>query len=853
MLKCINWVRYIGLFCTLGWMCMGVVRAQSKTVRPEASAVLLQGRAVIPFDAHWKFFPGDDSAAHTPGYDDARWRVLDLPHDWSIEGPFSKEAPSTIQEGALPTGIGWYRKSFSTQAAWTGKEVYIDFDGVYCNSEVWINGHYLGKRPSGYSSFRYILTPYLNPKAQKNTLAVRVDDSAQPDSRFYTGSGIYRHVRLVVTGKVAIDHWGVFVSTPSVSAALAQVRVATDIRIAGDIRAKTDIRDNTGRSGKIRLVNVLLDRNNRPVGEADTTLMLEETDQAQTLTPQSAAAITHAVQFLRITRPELWSVQRPYLYRMVTTLLRDRDGGPGQILDKYETAVGIRNCHFDNNKGFFLNGQHLKILGVCLHQDLGALGAAVNTRAMERRLELLKAMGCNAIRTAHNPPAPEFLDLCDRMGFLVMDEAFDMWKKKKNKNDYHLYWDQWHTRDLEDMVKRDRNHPSVFIWSIGNEIREQFDSTGITIARELVRTVKSLDTTRPVTSALSESDPHKNFIYQSGALDLVGLNYHQEVYAAFRENYPGQSFIGSENVSGLASRGHYDMPSDSVRYWPPSAKIKTVEGNPGNTVSAYDNVTAYWGSTHESTWNIIRRYDFLSGMFVWSGFDYLGEPTPYGWPSRSSYFGIIDLAGFPKDVYYMYQSEWTTRPVLHIMPRWNWRKGQVVDVCVYYNEADEVELFLNNRSMGRKKKQGDTLHLMWRLPWEAGTLRAVSYRNGKPVMTTLVKTAGPAAGIELKADRSHIKADGNDLSFITVRIVDAAGNIVPDADNPVRFKTRGQGRLAGVDNGYEASLEPFQADRRKAYNGQCLAIVRSTKTGGPITIVAQSPGLRSDTLNLKSE
>lgn len=780
------------------------------------AGAMAQGRAVIPFDAQWKFFLGDDSAASAPGYNDTHWRVLDLPHDWSIEGAFSKDAPSTIQEGALPTGIGWYRKSFPTSAAWTGKEVYIDFDGVYCNSEVWVNGHYLGKRPSGYSSFRYTLTPYLHPGHQPNIIAVRVDDSAQPDSRFYTGSGIYRHVRLVVTGKIAIDHWGVFVSTPSVSAAQAVVCVETEVR---------------GAEPGIHVVNTLLDRNSRPVGRADTTLMLRT-----------------AIQYLRITRPERWSVQRPYLYRMVTTLTRD-----GKLLDRYETAVGIRNCHFDNNKGFFLNGQHLKILGVCLHQDLGALGAAVNTRAMEHRLELLKAMGCNAIRTAHNPPAPEFLDLCDRMGFLVMDEAFDMWKKKKNKNDYHLYWDQWHTRDLEDMVRRDRNHPSVFAWSIGNEIREQFDSTGISIAKELVRTVKNLDTTRPVTSALSEPDPEKNFIYQSGALDLVGLNYHLEVYPDFPKNYPGQSFVGSENVSGLASRGDYDMPSDSVRYWPANAKQKTVEGNPGHTVSAYDNVAAYWGSTHEATWNVIRRYDFISGLFVWSGFDYLGEPTPYGWPSRSSYFGIIDLAGFPKDVYYMYQSEWTTRPVLHIMPHWNWRKGQVVDVCVYYNQADEVELFVNNRSLGRKKKQGDTLHLLWRLPWEPGTLRAVSYRNGKRVMTAVVKTAGPAARVELKADRQHIKADGNDLSFITVKIVDRQGNIVPDADNLVRFKISGPGVEAGVDNGYEASLEPFRADRRKAYNGQCLLIVRSRKTAGTITIAAASSGLTPDTLSVKSE
>ena len=775
------------------------------------SGLKAQSGEVIPFDAHWKFHLGDDSLAFQPGYFDAGWRVLDLPHDWSIEGAFSKDAPGTIQEGALPTGIGWYRKSFN--APWKGGEVYIDFDGVYCNSEVWINGHYLGKRPSGYSSFRYDLTPWL--QETDNVLAVRVDNSAQPDSRWYTGSGIYRHVRLTVTGTVAIAHWGIFASTPD----------------QNTVRVATEIANDDASSGSIVLSNVLLDKEGNIAGRADTTL--------------SGMA---AVQYIHVPRPRLWSTDDPYLYKLITTLMRD-----GQTLDRYETAVGIRTFYFDPLNGFFLNGQHQKILGVCLHQDLGVLGAAVNTRAMERRLKLLKEMGCNAIRTAHNPPAPEFLDLCDKMGFLVMDEAFDMWKKKKNKNDYHLYWDQWHTRDLEDMVKRDRNHPSIFIWSIGNEIREQFDSTGIDIARELVSTVKRLDTTRPVTSALSESDPKKNFIYRSGALDLVGLNYHQEVYADFPKNYPHQSFIGSENVSGLASRGHYDMPADSVRYWPSSAKEKTAVGNPDNTVSAYDNVAAYWGSTHESTWNIIRRYDFLSGFFVWSGFDYLGEPTPYGWPSRSSYFGIIDLAGFPKDVYYMYQSQWTKQPVLHILPHWNWHKGQTVDVCVYYGQADEVELFLNGHSLGRKKSQGDSLRLLWRVPWEAGTLKAISYAGGRVVMHAEVRTAGPAARIVLSADRTRIKADGSDLSFVSVKIVDRTGNIVPDADNLVRFKISGAGSGAGVDNGYEADVEPFSADKGKAYNGRCVLLVKAAKNVGDIRVTALSPGLTARTILLKSE
>jgi beta-galactosidase len=345
-------------------------------------------------------------------------------------------------------------------------------------------------------------------------------------------------------------------------------------------------------------------------------------------------------------------------------------------LDEYKTPLGIRTFNFDAAKGFFLNGKPLKILGVCNHHDLGALGAAVNKRAIERQLEILKAMGCNAIRTAHNPPAIELLDLCDRMGFIVMDEAFDMWRKRKNKQDYHLDFEKWHTTDLQDQVKRDRNHPSVFMWSIGNEIREQFDSTGITITKDLVNSIKQLDTTRPVTSALTENIPAKNFIYQSGALDLLGFNYKLDAYNDLPNRFPNQKFIAAETMSALATRGWYDMPSDSIRLWPPDGKTPFVKGNENNTVSAYDNVHAYWGSGHETGWNAVKKLDFMSGLFVWSGFDFLGEPVPYQWPSRSAYYGISDLAGFPKDVYYMYQSEWTNKTMLHLFPHWNWSPGK---------------------------------------------------------------------------------------------------------------------------------------------------------------------------------
>ncbi len=480
-----------------------------------------------------------------------------------------------------------------------------------------------------------------------------------------------------------------------------------------------------------------------------------------------------------------------------------------------------------------------------MHHDLGALGAAVNKRAIERQLQILKAMGCNAIRTSHNPPAPEFLDLCDRMGFLVMDEAFDMWKKKKSKHDYAENWNEWYKQDLTDQILRDRNHPSVFIWSIGNEIREQFDSTGITIARELIHVVKSIDNTRPVTSALSESDPAKNFIYKSGALDLVGLNYHEERYADFPKNYPGQKFIATETMSALETRGFYDQPTDTTRHWPTSSKSPFTQGNAQMAVTAYDNVAAYWGSTHEETWKIIKKYDFLSGLFIWTGFDYIGEPSPYPWPARSSYFGIIDLAGFPKDVYYMYQSEWTNKPVLHLLPHWNWKPGQTIDVWAYYSHADEVELFLNGKSLGIKSKHGDDLHVSWPVKFEPGTLKAVSRKAGKVVLTQGVHTAGQPAKIELTVDRRSIKADGKDLSFITVKVLDKNGNIVPDADNLITFKITGPARIAGVDNGSQSSLEPFKANYCKAFHGLCLAIVQSTNKAGKATVIAFSNGLKA--------
>ena len=760
------------------------------------------------FDAGWKFHWGDDSLAKEPLYDDAGWRSVVLPHDWSIEGGFSEKNSTGQQEGGLPAGIGWYRKRFMRPHY--GK-AYIEFDGVYRNSEVWINGHYLGIRPNGYISFRYELTPWLMGTGY-NTIAVRVNNFAQPNSRWYSGSGIYRHVWLEFTDEVAVDHWGVFVTTSSPN----RLHVATTI---------------TGPAlFSYALQTVLLDAAGKKVAEA------------------TARAGNNVQQELTVPNPHVWSPDDPYLYTVETRILNGKD-----VLDTYTVKTGIRTFRFDTTQGFFLNGQYQKIKGVCLHHDLGALGAAVNKAAIERQLRLLKEMGCNAIRTSHNPPAPEFLDACDEMGFLVMDEAFDMWKKKKNKYDYSLDFQQWHKQDLQDQVLRDRNHPSVIIWSIGNEIREQFDSSGIPIARELANIVKALDTTRPVTSALTETDTAKNFIYRSGALDLIGLNYNQQKYDSVRTKYPGHPFIATETTSALETRGHYDMSSDSIRRWPPGAKQPVVGGNADLTVSAYDNVSAYWGSTHEETWKVVKRDPFVAGLFVWTGFDYLGEPTPYPWPARSSYFGIIDLAGFPKDVYYMYQSEWTTKPVLHLFPHWNHQPGQPVDVWAYYNQADEVELFLNGRSLGVRRKEGEELHVEWKsVPFEPGALTAVSRHNGVAVRKDTIRTAGVASAIHLEADRPEIRADGSDLSFVAVRITDSAGVTVPDADNELQVSIAGPASLAGMDNGYQAGLESFRESHHNAYNGLCLAIIRSKERAGKIFIRVAGKGLRPATLEIVS-
>jgi beta-galactosidase len=777
------------------------------------------------FNRDWKFFLGDDASASNSDFVDAMWRNLNLPHDWSIELPFDKESPTGNGGGALRGGIGWYRKTFMLPASAGDKFIAINFDGIYRNSKVWINGHYLDKRPNGYISFQYDLSSYLKYGNEKNVIAVKVDNAQQPNSRWYSGSGIYRNVWLTITDKLHLAYNGTFITTPEVSSKLAKIDLKMTIDIPGNIKQN------------ISAVTNIFTKEGKVV--------------AKKLSPVSSMQNTSATvtQTFIVTNPILWSVDNPYLYKAVTQLLSN-----GKVIDVYTTAFGIRSFAFDADKGFSLNGKTIKINGVCNHHDLGCLGTAINKTALKRQLLILKNMGCNGIRTSHNPPAPELLDLCDEMGFIVMDEAFDMWKKAKTKYDYHLDWDQWHKKDLEDHVIRDRNHPSVFIWSIGNEVNEQWDkkdTLGTVISKELSDIIRSLDTTRPITAACNSPYPD-NPLIKSGALDLIGYNYEHKNFSSFHQRFPGKKFIGTETVSALQTRGHYDMPSDSVRRWPTRWDQPLVDGNDDTTCSAYDNCSAPWGSTHEETWKVMKKYDFLSGMYIWTGFDYIGEPTPYPWPARSSYFGIIDLAGFPKDVYYMYQSEWTNKTVLHVFPHWNWKAGDSVDVWAYYNNADEVELFLNGRSLGIKRKIGDDLHIWWRVKYEPGIVKAISRKKGRIVLTKEIKTAGKPAKIILTADRRNIKADGSDLSFITATITDARGNIVPDANNLIRFEINGEGFIAGTDNGSETDLTSFKSSQRKAFNGLCLTIVQSKQKTGTIKLSATADGLQSSTVSIEA-
>lgn len=791
-------------------------------------SVACQARDVRLFDEGWLFLLGDEPEMAQPGYDDSRWRQLSLPHDWAIEGDFSATNPSGAGGGALPGGVGWYRKHFMLPATEGERRYYLAFDGVYMNSTVYVNGHEVGSRPYGYSSFEYDLTPYVR-RDSDNVVAVRVDNSDQPNSRWYSGCGIYRHVWLTATNPLHIARWGVHVVTD------VGGTVNVELAVSGDA-----------------------DGQHRPVFRH--TLLAPD---GRTVAVTSAKSLR---QKLRVKHPLRWSVDSPHLYTLRSEVLVD-----GEVVDAVTTRTGFREFRFDAATGFWLNGRNLKINGVCLHHDLGCLGAAVNEDAMRRQLVKLKAMGCNAIRCSHNPPAPELLDLCDEMGFIVMDESFDMWRRRKTRNDYARFFDEWHERDLSDLLLRDRNHPSVLMWSIGNEVLEQWSGVGAdeltleqanlllnaghddsTLAHgeeltpnslltlHLAGIVRKYDRTRPVTAGCNEPSPD-NHLFKSGALDLIGFNYHREWIKDVPRNFPGKPFLLTESVSALQTRGYYRMPSDSLFIAP--ERWDKPYTDPSMMCSSYDNQHVPWGSTHEETWDIVKHTPYCAGQFIWTGFDYLGEPTPYGFPARSSNFGIIDLAGFPKDIYYMYQSEWTDRPVLHLFPHWNWTEGQTVDLWCYYNDADEVELFVNGKSRGvRSKKDSHQYHVAWRVAYEPGEVKVVARKDGQEVRSSSIRTAGAPARIRLEVDY-----EGETTAFVNAYVTDEAGNLCPWAEDDLRFSVSG-GTVIGVDNGSPTSMERFKADHRKAFFGKVLVVIRKDKDAGPIRLEAVSPMLAAGQL-----
>ena len=802
--------------------------------------IMLNTRASLPetrqrllIDYNWKFIQSDIKDADKQNFDDTKWRTLNLPHDWSIEGEFKEDAITKGPGGYLPTGVGWYRKHLSVSTIQKDQQFRIVFDGVYMNSDVWINGQHLGKHPYGYTSFDYDLTPFI--KRGENIIAVRVDNSAQPNSRWYSGSGIYRHVWLDITGPVHIAHWGTYITTPVVDSSSATVSVRTSIENRFPVTKKVILR------------SVITSEAGTEIASAETPVSL------------NASGKTDVEQSLKIMSPSLWSVDNPSLYTLHSTILEGTKADDNLI-----SAFGIRKIEFDKDKGFLLNGKHVKMNGVCLHHDAGCLGSAVPEQAWRRRLQILKEMGCNAIRTSHNPPAPEFLDLCDKMGFLVMDEAFDEWVEAKGqvKYGYHKYFAECSQADLISMIHRDRNHPSVVIWSAGNEVPDQVVENGSEVLRKLIETIHREDPTRPVTQAndrIAAGDGPAKLSFLE-LLDIVGYNYvdrwnerRELYYGVDRHDHPDWKMIGTENVSVGGLRGQYSIGQDLTDRRPGRSRDYRL-----GMIQA------------EQLWKFTSVNDYVIGDFMWTGIDYLGEA---GWPNKSSSSGVIDLCGFPKDGYYFYQSQWTKKPMIHILPHWNWQghEGQVISVIIYTN-CDSVELFLNGKSFGTKSyvfpQQGHSkswngyvrpyippttsdLHLSWDVPYEPGTLKAVGKKNRK-IYTEEVRTTSKPAAIRLSPDRSDIIADAHDIVNIKVEIVDENGSVVPGANNPIEFKVEGEGVLIGTDNGNPQDKTQMKSKQRNAFNGMALAVIQSTEKSGTIRITAVSDNLKNATLQVFS-
>lgn len=807
-----------------------------------------------------------------PGFDDSAWRKLDLPHDWAIEGPFKQEYRG--RTGKLNyTGPVWYRKHLTLPASDEGRRIYLDIDGAMSYATVWLNGLFVGGWPYGYSSFRLDLTPYAKPGSD-NVLSIRLDN---PDnnSRWYPGAGIYRNVWLVKTNPVHVGQWGTDITTPQVSAEAATVTAKVTIDNQGTIPIQALVKTHILFAGK-------------PVTDLP----------AQTVELPAGGSAVAAAEVI-VAKPQLWDTTTPNLYTAVTTV-----EVAGKVVDRYETVFGIRSIAFTADDGFHLNGKRVQLYGVCNHHDLGALGSAFNTRAAERQLEILQEMGVNALRTAHNPPAPELLDLCDAMGILVINEAYDSWKLPKVKNGYSELFDDWHEQDLRALIRRDRNHPSVVMWSLGNEVKELTDAVvGPAIGARLTAIAHEEDTTRPTSLGSNKPEASYNGIQKS--VDVMGQNYQRGDYAEFRIKNPTIPLVASETTSAVSSRGEYffqtpeqvaaqntasDRPEkrggrNTTEPKPPAAisSVKT-EGRADFQISSYDLYGPAWVITPDEEFAALEKNPHVAGQFVWTGFDYIGEPTPYNKdstnllnftdpkeraqmakemeelskispPSRSSYFGIVDLAGFKKDRYYLYQAHWRPElPMVHVLPHWTWPERVGLGVPVFlYTTGDEAELFLNGKSLGRKKKAQYEYRLRWDdVIYEPGEIKAVAYKNGKEWATEVIKTAGPATALTLDADRANIAADRKDLSFVTVTIRDQAGTMVPRSKNLVSFTLSGPGEIVATDNGDATSHASFQSPNIKAYNGLALAIVRATGPG-KIKLTAKAVGLKEATAVIEAQ
>ncbi|UXP31989.1 DUF4982 domain-containing protein [Reichenbachiella agarivorans] len=776
------------------------------------------------FNEEWLFKKAELEAQNFD-FDDHNWDAVTLPHDWAIAGPFDRQ--HNARTGGLPvTGMGWYRKHFDVPADMNNKRISIEFDGAMNDAYVWVNGQLVGNRPFGYIGFEFDITDHIR-FGKENVIAVRLNPK-DLSSRWYPGAGLYRNVRIKYNETTHIAQWGTYITTPEISDEQAHIKIETKI--------------NGSKATEAQLRTTIIDA------------------QDQTIATQTQAITTAIIDTeLSVKSPNRWQPDAPYLYTLVSEVLDD-----DQVIDRYESPFGIRTIEVTVNDGLLVNGERLQLNGVCMHHDLGPLGAAVNYRATERQVEILQNMGVNAIRTSHNPPSPELLDICDKKGVVVIVEAFDEWQMGKVENGYNLLFDEWHERDLRDMIKRDRNHPSVVMWSIGNEILEQSQKDGWKLTKHLSDICHDEDPSRKTTIGFNYYPaPYKNQL--AFQVDVVGLNYWPLQLKELREQYPDMILYGSETSSQTSSRGIYHLPIQ--------ADVVKETGQ----VSSYDGtVGPPWAYPPDVEFEQQELNPHSLGEFMWTGFDYLGEPTPYGgrdnstngywnddWPSHSSYFAPIDLTGLPKDRYYLYQSQWTETPMVHVLPHWNWEGKEGEEIPIYaYTNAQEVELFVNGKSMGKKVKGKDKTpipaefhffekgtymspyRLSWSVPYEPGTLEVVAYKDGKEVARKSVNTAGTAAQIQLSPDRQEITADGKDLSFITVSVRDEEGNLVPDASHMIHFEVDGAGKIAAVGNGDPRCLLSFKGDKMEAFSGQMMLIVQSQNgKNGEIKIKASAEGL----------